>query len=161
MGVNDASFEFNDKSHVHEQKMDQGSRDHQGAMDAAHWTTLHSHDTDYAQQREQRIAAEAERLEQHYEALFNMPRPKNVPPPPLKTGDQIRDEAIQNVDDGHIRSRDEIVADHKIAKEDHVRETLDIPRKDNASQKERRAAYMKQLGQQRARELAQDFNPKR
>ena len=155
--MENTSFEFNRASRVNrEQKMDQGGREHQDALKNVEAADTQSYEADYQQHQAQRIAAEQERLTQHNDLNFNMPRPQNAPPPHYKTKQEIEAEALKNVQAGYETGRDDLEARHRIVQEDHERQAAGYPAA-QGSYEARKSAYMARAQQRRERDQGRDL----
>jgi hypothetical protein len=87
---------------------------------------LQVHDADHVANREQRVANVQKALTQHYEAEFNLPRPKAVPAPRLKTDAELHAEAQYRVQRAYTEKRQAIIQDGRQRERDYIKAALDI-----------------------------------
>ena len=126
-------------------------------MGADHQSAQEAREADHQQHQAQRIAEEQARLTQHHQANMASPKPTWAPPPVYRTREQIETEARQNVQRGYEQAHDEAAANYKIAKEDHTRESLNLPPAQTAYEA-RKAAYLKQIEQRRQQNRDQEHD---
>lgn len=81
---------------------------------------------DHAENRDQRVADTEEALLKHYQAQIKAPRPKGFPPPRMKTGAEIKDEAQCKVDNAYAMRLEKLETDHRHAEKDYIKKALGI-----------------------------------
>lgn len=144
---------FNDASLAHREKMTETQRSEQDQMVASHGVSQQANKAMYERHKESLVADETARMAQDRENKMAGPHPDWAPPPPVPTQEQLKPQATHTVSQNHQVDQDRREAAHRIKREDHTRQSLDLPPA-QSQYEQRKAAYLQQI--KASRERTQD-----
>lgn len=157
MSADTTSFQFNDASGSHREKMTETQRGEQDQIVSKYEARKQAYEAQHQRDAIDKVAEQEERITKTNEAKMQAPRPQWAPTPKMPTRDEIRADAQKTVAAAHQRAQDEAEAAHRINKGDHTRESLNLPSVPS-SYEQRKEAYLKQFEEQRKQEQKQGIS---